>query len=114
MRAAKKPQEPKPQAETRPGPGGSSMNEQNRKVRKPIAHLGATLAATVLMLVVLPMTAQAAESAWWQVLTSSRPGNMWASQNQVQALQAGPEGTLVSIEVTPVACMYSEFCPFFG
>jgi len=90
------------------------MNEQNRKVRKPIAHLGATLAATVLMLVVLPMTAQAAESAWWQVLTSSRPGNMWASQNQVQALQAGPEGTLVSIEVTPVACMYSEFCPFFG
>ena len=90
------------------------MNQENRGMSKRIARLGATLGATALMLVVLPLTAQAAESPWWQVLTSSRPGNMWEAQNQVQALQAGPEATLVSIEGTPVACMYSPFCPLFG
>ncbi|HEU4461209.1 MAG TPA: hypothetical protein VFR75_01325 [Solirubrobacterales bacterium] len=91
------------------------MIQENRNMRKRIASFAATLGATALMLVVLPLAAQAAESPWWQVLTSSRPGNMWESQNQVQELQAGPEFTVVSINGTAVACMYSEFCPgFFG
>jgi len=91
------------------------MNQENRIMRKRIARLGATLGATILMLAVLPLTAQAAESPWWQVLTSSRPGNMWESQNQVQELQAGSGPTLVRFEGSDVACMYSEFiCPFFG
>lgn len=54
------------------------MKQENHKMRKRIAGLGATLGATILlMLVLLPPVAQAAESPWWQVLTSSRPGNMW-------------------------------------
>lgn len=54
------------------------MNQENQIMRKRIASLGATLGATILlMLVALPPIAQAAESPWWQVLTSSRPGNLW-------------------------------------
>ncbi len=95
------------------------MNQENRRMRKRIAAPLATLGATILMLAVLPMTVQAAESPWWQVLTSSRPGNMWESQNQVQELQAGPEafGMIIRFEGNPVACMdiaFPGFCGFFG
>jgi hypothetical protein len=80
----------------------------------------ATFTATVgmgalLVLAALPTFAQAAESPRWQVLTGSRPTNMWEPKNQVQDFQAGPEATLLSLEGTPVACMYSPICPFlFG
>ena len=53
------------------------MNQENYGMSKRIAKLGAALVVALLMLVVMPLSALAAESPWWQVLTSSRPLNMW-------------------------------------
>src|SRR6188472_657763 len=77
------------------------MNQENRKMHRRIASLGATLGAAILMLVVLPMTAQAAESPWWQVLTSSRPGNMWEPAANVQEIesQESPETGVLAAEI---------------
>lgn len=46
---------------------------------------GAVLA---LLLVLLPASASAAPSPWWQILTGSRPTNLWTPQNQVQEIDA--------------------------
>ena len=66
--------------------------------------------------VLLPVAAASAAAPWWQVLTGSRPTNMWEPDDNVQELQAAPAPgfTLVSLEGNLVACMYSPFCPFLG
>jgi hypothetical protein len=81
-------------------------------MKKRIA-LGAFVFATVIISL-LPVATATAASPWWQVVTGSRPTHLWMPDNNVQALQAGPAATLVSIEGTTVACMYSPFCSFFG
>src|SRR5689334_1268853 len=99
--AAEEQQETEPKAQSRPGPEGSPMNQENRNMRKRIAKLGVTIGTTVLMLVALPMAAQAAESPWWQVLTSSRPGNMWEPAANVQEIesQKSPDTGVLAAEI---------------
>ena len=81
---------------------------------KRLARLAACLSSAFVLFVVLPSVSAAASEPWWQVLTGSRPTNMWEPQDNVQVLEAGPQTTLVSVEGTPVACLYSPFCFFFG
>lgn len=98
------------------------MNQENRKMGKRIASLGATLGATILMFVVLPMSAQAAESPWWQVLTSSRPGNMWKPVDASEVQEVTGEsffGLIFAAEVEisgeVVGCLGSgSLAPFGG
>jgi hypothetical protein len=46
------------------------------------------LGAALALLAALPVTASAAPSPWWQILTGSRPTNLWTPQNQVQEITA--------------------------
>jgi len=73
-----------------------------------------SLVLSVFALLVLSSASASAASPWWQVLTGSRPTNMWEPEDNVQAIQAGPEVTIITLEGTPVACMFSPFCVFFG
>jgi hypothetical protein len=73
------------------------------------------LAVAAISLFALPSTtAFAAPSPWWQVVTGSHPTNLWVPSNMVQEVQAGPSVTVLFLEGNLVACMYSEFCGFFG
>ncbi|HEX9944400.1 MAG TPA: hypothetical protein VGG03_20515, partial [Thermoanaerobaculia bacterium] len=55
---------------------------------KRLAALLATLGASALMLALLPLSAQAAPSPWWQVLTSTHPTKMWEPTDNVQEIDA--------------------------
>jgi hypothetical protein len=90
------------------------MNQENRRMPNRLAVLAATLSATAMLLILLPIASAAAASPWWQILDGSRPSNMWEPRNQVQELQANPPFTLVSLEGVPVACMFSPVCAAFG
>lgn len=82
---------------------------------KRLPTLVTLMVAALLLSAALPVASASAAEPWWQVLTGSRPTNMWEPEDNVQALQASAEAaTLVSLEGTPVACMYSAFCPLFG
>jgi hypothetical protein len=80
---------------------------------KRFASLAALLGATVLLLL-LPAMASAAPSPWWQVLSGSRPTNMWVPENQVQELQKGNTALLLEYEGAWVACMGSAACTSLG
>jgi len=72
-------------------------------------------------------SALAAPSPWWQVLTGSRPTNMWEATDNVQEIQtnfgefAGNEGATARLDIggKPVACLGSvdfiseTLCSFF-
>jgi hypothetical protein len=78
-----------------------------------LAHIAAFSA--VVLALVLPASASAAPSPWWQVLAGSRPTNMWESKNQVQDLEkSSTTVTLLAYEGTIVACLGSPVCGFLG
>jgi hypothetical protein len=81
---------------------------------KSLRTLTTLMVAGVLLLAALPAASASAAEPWWQVLTGSRPTNLWEPEDNVQALQAGPEVTLVYLEGTPVACMNFPLCFIFG
>lgn len=81
---------------------------------KRLPTLATLMVAGLLLLAVLPVASASAAEPWWQVLTGSRPTNLWKAEDNVQALQAGPGATIVSLEGTPVACMYSPICALLG
>ena len=53
--------------------------------RKPLAVL---LGAIAMLLVAMPAGVASAASPWWQVLTGSRPTNLWEPQSEVQEIVA--------------------------
>lgn len=81
---------------------------------KPLSTLATLMLAGLLLLAALPVASASAAEPWWQVLTGSRPSNLREPADNVQALQAGPGATIISLEGTSVACMFSPFCFFFG
>jgi hypothetical protein len=89
--------------------GTSSKEDTTMKMRIILC----SLVLTVTFVLAMPAAASAA-SPWWQVLTGSRPTNLWEPKDNVQEIQAGPAVTFISLEENKVACMFSEFCTFFG
>lgn len=75
--------------------------------------IGSLVLAAVAVLAV-PSAVASAASPWWQVLTGSRPTNLWEPENNVQEIQAGPGVTIISLEGTNVACMLSPVCTLLG
>ncbi|MGN6258288.1 MAG: hypothetical protein ACTHN3_11150 [Solirubrobacterales bacterium] len=51
--------------------------KENRKMFKRLVTIAATLGAALTLLVTLPISSASAAKPWWQVLTGSRPTNMW-------------------------------------
>ncbi|MFL5898695.1 MAG: hypothetical protein ACJ76D_09585 [Solirubrobacterales bacterium] len=94
------------------------MPKRNRTIA---VLLGAVLA----LLVALPVSASAAPSPWWQVLTGSRPTNLWVPSDSLQEVTTevgvfeGVEGVLAvfKIEGNVAGCLGAgeagTFCPFF-
>jgi hypothetical protein len=81
---------------------------------KHLVRFTVLICAMATVLVSLPASASAAPSPWWQVLTGSRPTNLWEPQNQVQELDKSEGVTILQYEGTPVVCMGSPSCPLFG
>lgn len=92
---------------------------------KRISYLAA-LSALALLLVALPTAASAAPSPWWQVLTGSRPTNLWEPEPSVQEIEIGifeegeAKAAAVGVEVDGefVGCLGTDnefgtsFCEF--
>ncbi|HEX6152225.1 MAG TPA: hypothetical protein VFZ19_01765, partial [Solirubrobacterales bacterium] len=89
------------------------MNQESRRVRNRFAAVVATLSATVLLLVLLPIASAAAASPWWQVLDGSRPSHLWVPKDNVQEVRAEGPLTGLTLEGSFVACIGS-FCSAFG
>jgi hypothetical protein len=69
----------------------SDVMKETKEMPKRLATLATLVGAVVLLLSALPVaSASAAPSPWWQVLTGSRPTNMWepGSASEVQELTA--------------------------
>jgi hypothetical protein len=73
-------------------------------------HFAVVVAVAACFLAISTASASAAPSPWWQIVTGSRPSNLWEPQNQVQEFQRGIL-TVVFLEGNPVACL-GEFCAF--
>jgi len=58
------------------------------RMSKRLATLAALLGAATMLLSVLPLASASASSPWWQVLTGSRPTNLWepVDKTEVQKL----------------------------
>jgi hypothetical protein len=90
--------------------------KENRKMPKRLSSLIAAFGATVLLLALLPIASASASKPWWQVLTGSRPTNMWEPTDNVQEIQtkfsfiAGFTGMAGKIEVDGkvVGCLGSS------
>jgi len=91
----------------------SSTSSKEATSMKKRTTLGCLVLA-VIAVFAMPSAGASAASPWWQVLTGSRPTNLWEAKDNVQELQAGPAVTIISLEGASVACMFSEFCTFFG
>jgi len=60
-----------------------SMKE-NRKMLQRLLTLFAAMGAAVVLLGALPIPSATAAEPWWQVLTGSRPTNMWEPKDAVE------------------------------
>jgi hypothetical protein len=79
--------------------------EENRRMSKHLT-LAAIVGGALLLLAVLPIASASAASPWWQVLTGSRPTNLWKASDNVQEIKTevgepfpGFEGVAAGIEV---------------
>jgi hypothetical protein len=90
-------------------------------------HLSAVAIAAVVCLLLLPVASASAASPWWQVLTGSRPSNLWEASDNIQEIKTnagefeGMSGVVAPTELegSPLACLAagvgSSFCEgFFG
>jgi len=69
------------------------MNQEKPTMRKRITILTAALALALLLLGALPLSAGAAPSPWWKVLTGSRPTNLWEPKpTELEIETSFPEG----------------------
>lgn len=72
--------------EKRPAPDSS---KENTKMSKRFLTIAATLGAALVLLAVLPIASASAAEPWWQVLTGSRPTNLWLPKDasEVQVIE---------------------------
>lgn len=107
--------------EQRPAPDSS---KENTKMSKRFVTIAATLGAAFVLFAVLPIASASAAEPWWQVLTGSRPSNLWAAApSEVQEVrsEANESGTLVAPVKAggkTVGCLAAGFgsfaCAFFA
>lgn len=71
----------------------------------------ALYAAIAVSMLAMPSAASAAPSPWWEVVTGSRPTNLWIPQNQVQEINAPI--TPFFLEVGGVPAGAFNFPPIF-
>jgi hypothetical protein len=69
---------------------------------KRYRSLAVLVGAAVMLLGALPVASAAATSPWWQVLTGSRPTNLWIPGNEVQEIVAPSTPFILSVEGTTV------------
>jgi hypothetical protein len=75
--------------------------------------LAVILGAIAVLLVAMPAASASAASSWWQILTGSRPTNLWVPSDNVQEIEttSGPffsfEGVAAKVEIegTIVGCL---------
>ncbi len=98
-------------------PTPAASTKEPSRMPKRLATLTTLSALALALLALAPLSASAAPSPWWQVLTGSRPTNLWEPQPGVQEIEtefgefAGePESFIGKIEVKGkvVGCMGSE------
>ncbi|HEU5062849.1 MAG TPA: hypothetical protein VFT79_06820 [Solirubrobacterales bacterium] len=77
---------------------------------KRVIRLALSLMVAVCLLAA-PSAASAAPSPWWEVVTGSRPTNLWIPQNQVQEINAPITPFFLSVGGTPAGAF--NFPPFF-
>jgi hypothetical protein len=65
--------------------------KENAKMSKRFATIAATLGAAVLLLAVLPIASASAAEPWWQVVTGSRPTNMWEPKDAEEVQEVKTE-----------------------
>jgi hypothetical protein len=88
---------------------------------KRLFAIAASLGA-LMLLAVLPVASASAAEPWWQVLTGSRPTNMWEPTDNVQELETattvffGFTGAAIAVEVEGkvVGCLGKGVLGFFG
>lgn len=85
------------------------------------ATLIATLVAALSLLVVLPMASASAAEPWWQVLTGSRPTNMWKAVDAAETQEVTGKslfGAIFAVKVTVagevIGCLGSGTVEFVG
>lgn len=102
--------------------------KESHQMYKRFAVIAATLGSALLLFAALPIaSASAAPSPWWQIVTGSRPTNMWEASDNVQEIQTelgefgGVEGAAARLDIggDPVACLGTvdfvgeTLCSFF-
>ena len=85
---------------------------------KRLAILTATLGAALTLLAVLPLASASAAEPWWQVLTGSRPTNMWEPKDATETQEVTGEllvGAVIAAKVEVagqvVGCLGSGALP---
>jgi len=88
------------------GPESLIHKESFRMLR---LRFGLLLCAVVLCGLALPVTSASAEESWWQILTGSRPTNMWEPTDNVQEIdiQTTGFGAAIAVKVNDevIACL---------
>jgi len=99
------------------------LMKENGPMKKRSAIVTATLCVALMLLVILPTATASAASPWWQVLTGSRPTNLWEPTDNVQEITATMEanefgeGVVHRMEISgeTLGCLGSEtFLGEFG
>ncbi len=80
---------------------GSDPTKETLAMHHRLATLVATLAAVALLLTGLAASSASAASPWWQVVTGSRPTNMWEPTDSVQTIETelGEIGAAIELKV---------------
>jgi len=105
--------------EKRPAPKSS---KENRTMSKRLVSLMATLGATLTLFALMPMASASAAEPWWQVLTGSRPSNMWEPEDATETQKVTSEklfgsfilAAKVEVAGTVVGCLGAGSIAAFG
>ncbi len=81
-------------AETKSRPTAPEPRKENAKMSKRFATIAATLGAALVLLAVLPIASASAAEPWWQVLSGSRPTNMWEPGDAEEVQEVKTENAL--------------------
>jgi hypothetical protein len=95
----------------------AAATKETPTMPKRVTRLSALIGA--ILLIALPAAASAAPQPWWQVLSSSRPTNMWIPSDNVQELNVeigefpeapGVEGAAARIDINgkAVGCLGAD------
>ena len=80
----------------------ADLTKENRPMPKRLASLIAILGTATMLLALLPAASASATSPWWQVLTGSRPTNMWEPQDASEVQEVKATETLEGFFVAKV------------